>query len=387
MRPLLKPTVVLCPGDDGYLAYDTASEKLHRLNPLASLIAELADGRRTQDEILNAVVPLLGERSVTGCIEWMAHALATGLLVDAARAPQLPAAMSGDQLHKLAAGLRYRNCVLAAFVCESRAAELNPDDPQTWYQLGELAHIVGRRVEARAAYERYQSAHPDDAEIEHLLIALRDEAPPARVSDRCIEQLYGHFASYYDQNMCGDLDYRAPDLLLAALTAGLESRRDLVTLDVGCGTGLFGLRIRPFTSRLIGIDLSAAMIERARERGLYNHLDVAELTEWLGRPPAEQFDLIAICDTLIYFGDLGGVLLNARQHLAPAGRIGFTVEKGTTPPFQLTDSGRFTHHRDHLLSAASAAGYRVVSQTEEVLRYEYGEPVSGWVTVLAGRGA
>lgn len=381
MRPLLKPTVLLCPGHDGYLAYDTDSEQLHRLNPLAALIAELADGRRTEDDILNAVVPLLGRLDRDGCKAWMAHAVIVGLLIDAESSPP-HSAMSGDALHRLATELRYRDRVLAAFVCQQRAVELNQDDPLLWYQLGELAHIVGRRAEARAAYERYQSTHPDDAEIAHLLIALRDEAPPARVSDRCIEQLYGHFASFYDQNMCGDLDYRAPDLLFTALDAGSGSRRDLAALDLGCGTGLFGQRIKPVASRLVGIDLSAAMIDRARERGIYDRLEVAELTEWLRRQPAEQFDVIAICDTLIYFGDLTDVLQYARRHLAPRGRIGFTVEKGTTSPFLLTDSGRFSHHRDHLLAVASTTGYSVLSQTEEVLRYEYGEPVTGWVTVL-----
>ena len=49
---------------------------------------------------------------------------------------------------------------------------------------------------------------------------------------------------------------------------------------------------------------------------------------------------------------------------------------------RLTASGRFTHHEQHLRAAAKAAGCRVISQAEEVLRYEYGEPVAGWVTVL-----
>ena len=105
----------------------------------------------------------------------------------------------------------------------------------------------------------------------------------------------------------------------------------------------------------------------------------------MAREPAELYDVIAICDTLIYFGDLNQVLPNARRHLAPGGVLGFTVEKGEKSPFHLTASGRFTHHQDHLLAVARSAGYEVVSQTEKVLRYEYGEPVAGWVTVLRGK--
>ena len=75
----------------------------------------------------------------------------------------------------------------------------------------------------RAAYERYFAAHPEDIEIEHLLVALRDETPPQRASDQYIERLYSYFAAFYDDNMCGDLEYRAPEFLNAALRAALPS--------------------------------------------------------------------------------------------------------------------------------------------------------------------
>jgi hypothetical protein len=73
----------------------------------------------------------------------------------------------------------------------------------------------------------------------------------------------------------------------------------------------------------------------------------------------------------------------AAGHLAPGGILGFTVEQGTTFPFRLSDSGRFTHHRDHLIEVAQEAGLYLISQATAVLRYEYGEAVVGLVTVLA----
>ena len=51
------------------------------------------------------------------------------------------------------------------------------------------------------AYQRYVSQHPDDAEIVHLLTALTDAAPPPRVSDRCIEQLYSRLAPFDDRRI------------------------------------------------------------------------------------------------------------------------------------------------------------------------------------------
>jgi predicted TPR repeat methyltransferase len=87
------------------------------------------------------------------------------------------------------------------------------------------------------------------------------------------------------------------------------------------------------------------------------------------------------CDTLIYFGDLRQVLVPAARRLVPDGVFAFTVEQGTRYPLRLTDSGRFAHHRQHLVEAAADAGLEVVELTEHVLRYEYGTPVTGLVAV------
>ena len=43
-------------------------------------------------------------------------------------------------------------------------------------------------------------------------------------------------------------------------------------LDLGCGTGLGGAAFRPFVDRLVGVDLSPAMIAQAAAKGLYDRL-------------------------------------------------------------------------------------------------------------------
>jgi len=381
MKLLRNPAVLLVPNSDGYLAYEFDTGRLHRLNPLAALVVELADGSRTSDAIIQEVAPLTDEAGTAACGRWIEEASRQGLLVDA-DATGHRAEPAAAELRAAATRLRDNDQVLAAFLCQNRVVELAPDDPQDWYRLGELAHIIGRRADARMAYETYLQACPDDAEVEHLLVALRDETPPQRASDACIERIYGYFASFYDRNMCVELDYRAPELLSAALADATGGRRDVVALDAGCGTGFFVKQLRRSARRLVGVDLSADMIALARERGIYDDLARCELTAWFGREPMEAFDVIAVCDTLIYFGDLRQVLLPAVRHLAGGGVLAFTVEKGEADPCSLTDSGRFTHHRNHLLAVASEAGCDVVSLAEHPLRYEYGNPVAGWVAVL-----
>lgn len=379
-------SVVLAPGDgEGYLAFEARSGRLHRLNPTASLILELADGTRDREAIVSMIERLSGSGGREASDAWIVGALRDGLLVEGAAGP----GPSAKALGRLVASLRDAGSVLAAYVCQCEVTERVPESAEGWIQRGELAHILGRREDARASYERYLSLSPGDAEVAHLLMALRDEAPPSRASDACVTQLYARFASFYDTSMRDDLGYDAPERLSRALGRALgdpsSSSRSRAVLDLGCGTGLSGERLRAMSGRLVGIDLSPEMLAKARARGVYDDLEVAEITAWLEHEAAEgasRFDVIVACDSLIYFGDLRAVLVPAARRLAVGGLLAFTVERGEDSPFRLTDSGRYEHHRDHLTEAAAEAGLAVVEVEEIVPRYEYGEPVAGLLAVL-----
>ncbi len=382
-RPRLSPSVVLAPSEKGYLAFETKSERLHQLNPMASLIVDLCDGTRDRDGLMALLRPLIGEDGTIAADAWIRSAARDGLLVDNDSAAMPP---SAEALSTMVNALRDCGRILPAFVCQRRVTELLPEDAPAWCQLGELSHILGRRDEARTAYEQYQRLHPDDAEIDHILRALRDETPPPRATDECVTRLYARFASFYDSSMCDDLGYEAPDRLESALRATLAGRRDLDVLELGCGTGLAGLRLRALARRLVGIDLSPEMLEHARRRNLYDALHQAEITDWLQRTHGDEtpraFDLIAACDALIYFGDLAQVLAPASRRLTPGGLLAFTVEQSPAYPFRLNDSGRFAHHRDHIAETATANRLSLARLEEATLRFEYGEPVLGLVAVL-----
>ncbi len=382
-RLRLGPSVLLSASDDGYVVYDVRLDRLYRLNPTAALIVELCDGTRSLGQLQTDLAPLVAD-DWQGCLDWIDIAVRDRLVIDDADAPPDPTSafpLNAAELSTQADRLQRRDRVLAAYLCQQRATELAPDDPNLRLRLGELAHIVGRRDEARVAYQHYLRHYPDDAEIAHLLTALSDAAPPPRVSDRCIEQLYSRFAAFYDENMTGELDYCAPDRLHGAVVATLGDDQRLAVLDLGCGTGLSGALWRARATRLVGIDLSPEMIAQARTRGVYDRLETAEITDWLARERSDRFDLVIACDSLIYFGDLAQVVSPAVTCLRPGGLLGFTVERGDTDPFRLSDSGRFAHHRDHVSRVASAAGLTLLSLDETIVRYEYGEPVTALIAV------
>jgi 2-polyprenyl-3-methyl-5-hydroxy-6-metoxy-1,4-benzoquinol methylase len=272
-NPALNPAIQLIPTEDGYAAFDPTTDRLHELNPMASLIVELCDGSRSVEEVSACVVPMLPENSVGEVRRWIEEGVAAGLLLWGGDPGNAHRELSSEELHKISRRLRYRNKEQIAYSCQQQATQLAPNNPDMWYDLGELAEMLGRRDDARAAYEKYLKFKPDDAEIKHILMALRDEPPPPRMPNEALEQIYAEFSRTFDSNVCGELGYRGPERVREIIEPLLGDRQNLAVLDLGCGTGLAGVQFKPRSSRLIGVDISQEMIELARVRNLYDRLD------------------------------------------------------------------------------------------------------------------
>jgi SAM-dependent methyltransferase len=101
---------------------------------------------------------------------------------------------------------------------------------------------------------------------------------------------------------------------LVALAAIAEARPRRV-LDAGCGAGDFALFIT--APEVIGIDSSAAMIERARTRGLEaRHAEIEELPF-----DDSEFDVVTCNWVLYHLGDLDRGLAELARVLRPGGRF------------------------------------------------------------------
>jgi predicted TPR repeat methyltransferase len=384
-KPRINPVLLVSPVEDGYVAYDPVLDRLHQLNPVAALIAELSDGSRTIEGIAELACPFVPEQNADEISSWIAEAVDKGLLVWEGTASSQAAELPADQLLMLTKRLRAAGKIQTAYLCGKRVVELAPMNHDAWYDLGEIAQCVGRRQEAKDAYQKYFDANPHDGEIEHLLLALSDSAPPERASDRAIQHIYKNFAPSYEERMLADLKYAGPQRLEKAVNATMETRNGLAVLDLGCGSGLAGMTFRKYAASLTGIDLSPEMIELSRTRQIYDRLELAEITGWLASDTA-QYDLIVSCDCLIYFGDLTSIVSAALRKLKPGGVFAFSMERGGRAPFHLTDTGRYSHHPDHVRAAASACGAQVAQLNESFLRFEYGEEVPGLYAVLRHTG-
>jgi predicted TPR repeat methyltransferase len=197
-----------------------------------------------------------------------------------------------------------------------------------------------------------------------------------------VRHLFDQFSADYDARMIGQLGYAAPQILFDLSQLVMPGRDELAILDLGCGTGLSGAAFKPLAARLDGVDLSPAMIEQARARHIYDHLQVADLESVLAAPGL-SYDLILAADTLVYLGDLRPVFAAARARLNQAGFFLFTVERAEQA-FELGPKRRWRHSEAYLRACAEAAGFTVAGLVAAVPRHEAGNPVPGFAVALCG---
>jgi len=209
---------------------------------------------------------------------------------------------------------------------------------------------------------------------------------PDRADDAYVSRMFDRMSEHFD-SVLAKLKYAAPQLLAAALTEHIPfGERRLVILDAGCGTGLSGPLLRSSARRLVGVDLSAGMLDKARERKVFDELHEAELVAFMRAHPGE-YDLVLSADTLVYFGALEEAAAGAATTLKRHGVLAFTVEAepaDSPQKFRITESGRYTHREDYVRETLVNAGFSIVQLEPGVLRMELGKEVQGHV-VLARR--
>jgi predicted TPR repeat methyltransferase len=263
--------------------------------------------------------------------------------------------------------------------CYSKAITLRPRHREARRLLA-LAHCnLGEVGEAVRIFEEWLGEEPGDPIATHMLAACTGREVPARASNGFVRKTFDGFAASFEAKL-EMLSYRAPALVAAMLEdSGLAKKKRLDVLDAGCGTGLCGPLVEPYARRLVGIDLSKGMLVQAREKGLYDALVNAEITEFLGGN-REAFDVIVSADTLVYFGDLAGVLSAAAGSLRPNGALVFTVEHalGAGAGYRLERHGRYSHTRPYVERLLARAGLDPTIEEAE-LRMESGAPVAGLV--------
>jgi predicted TPR repeat methyltransferase len=265
----------------------------------------------------------------------------------------------------------------------AQAMELVPGWAAGWANLGRYREEVGDLAGAIEAWQR--SATLDGQGIYGAALKLvahgaSEMGAGGAAGGAYVEALFDDYAARFEHSLVDRLEYRVPRELMG-LIAGVRTERGGTAYDLGCGTGLMGLELRPVVRRLEGVDLSGEMIAEARRKDVYDRLVKADLMAFLDA--AEPVELMTATDVLNYTGPLPPVLAAVGRKLLPGGLFGFSLElHDGVEPVKLRKSLRYAHNGTAAKAACVAAGFEPMAEQETVLRRDRGEPVMGLLLVV-----
>jgi len=267
----------------------------------------------------------------------------------------------------------------------TQALELVPDWAAGWFGLADYEEKSGRKEAAIAALRKVLTLNPDDLFGAGLKLALLGGAEtPDQPPILYVAQLFDDYADRFDKALVEKLDYSVPEKLAALITGHTGEARFANVIDLGCGTGLFGERIRDRADRLEGFDLSANMLAKAEGKGCYDRLAQADLSmppETSGLfsdMPDHRADLVSAADVLMYLGNLDSVFVIATELLGAQGLFAFSVEDADGQgDFILRPSLRYAHSDTYIQGLCKRFGLEILAISKTSIRNDGGKPVFG----------
>jgi predicted TPR repeat methyltransferase len=290
-----------------------------------------------------------------------------------------------DRRYEWARDLKAKGDPAGAADLLTQALELAPGYAAAWFALGEVREMLADRAGAVAAFAQARAADPQDRHGAGLHLARLGAAPAAAMPENYVRALFDGYAPGFERALTEGLCYRAPELLLRAVEAALAQRRMKfgALLDLGCGTGLAAAPFRPFADWAVGVDLSPAMLAKARAKGIYDRLIEDDVARFLAAEAAlaARYHLILAADVFVYLDDLSAVLAAAARVLARSGVLAFSVETHDGDGTVLRDTLRYAHGAAHVRAALAAAGLAPLRLDSAATRTEKGDPVPGLIVV------
>src|SRR5258706_13342565 len=125
-NPKINPAYLLSALENGYIVYDPVGDRLHELNPVGSLIAELCDGGRSLGDIREVVEPLLPAGGGAENERWIEEGLEAGLPVWSDGPAAAHREFSAAPMSDLPPPLRGQGKIRMAFLCPKKVVERMP---------------------------------------------------------------------------------------------------------------------------------------------------------------------------------------------------------------------------------------------------------------------
>ena len=296
-----------------------------------------------------------------------------------------------------------------------KALSLKPDYAEAWSLKGVALHALKCYKEAIAHYDKALSLKPCEASFfyqksftnialnqyaiavenledaikykfspegyaEYMLSALRPENGLKPMPKNYVAELFDNYANSFDKHLIDTLKYETPKNLLELLNPSINDK--FAILDLGCGTGLMGKLLKPYASKIVGVDLSKEMLSKAELTDTYDKLIEVDILEFLNKCN-DKFDLVVSADVFIYIGELSGIFMGLADVLKAGGLFCFSVEKNDSIKFSLSPKTlRYSHSKEYIQKLASLHNFKIQNILERPIRQENHVDVDGYCFLL-----
>jgi len=269
-----------------------------------------------------------------------------------------------------------------AMDCFRMALSFEPDHVGALYNLAGVYNCQGKIEETIPLLQKILGLEPGHTLAEHMLAALTGETTEAAPRPY-VEETFDAYAWRFDRHLTGSLQYAVPKALGEMVAALLPQGRTFAcSLDLGCGTGLAGEVFRPMSRELHGLDVSAKMLAKAEEKGLYDLLEREDIESFI-TACHRTYDLFIATDVFIYIGRLDRIFAGLGRCAVPGAMLAFSVERCTEEQgYCLRPSGRYGQSQAYIERLARENGWEILSHRQHGIRREEGQWIDGDLFVL-----
>ena len=234
-----------------------------------------------------------------------------------------------------------------------------------------LAALYEQNKEAQKEAIRFAKGwvkhFPNSIVAKHTLKALTHQSEDDETAAAYAKALYEVFADTYEEKM--------KDLKATALNEVLDYFKTLpdeclgYVLDLGCGTGLFGAGLSKPFEKLIGVDFSKEMLQKAEQKNVYSQLTEKEVTAFLKTDTLQYHYIIAV-ELSGYLPSLENFISLVRERMTTNGLFIFSIENTTTAKNELSERGRYLYAPKAVEKLMKENNFQVVQTKELALRKE-----------------
>ena len=251
------------------------------------------------------------------------------------------------------------------------------DYPQALYNLGYCHYQLGHFDKASSILKQVLRQTPSHTDAAFLLSSIDPNAvaPAQRPQTTPRPMLIAFFSGLAkDYNQIEAHNQYRGGVTVAEQVKPLLPASDISLVDLGCGTGIASIPYRSIAKRMVGVDVTPAIVAQARTEGtaekkLFEEVIEADLVSLGDRLEANAADLALLVNVAQFVGALETTIAGAAKVLKTGGHLAMTVEPyPRAEGFGIVEkTGRFGHSDAYVKQVANAAGLEVVKTLEVAL--------------------